>query len=60
MGFTPNQLQSFLEERAVDMGPVGPDTQFGYGRLFLGDPSEPGQIPPPLLLYLPVIFRITP
>ena len=40
-GYTPDQLQSFLESRAVDMGPAGKDTQYGYGRLYLGDPPAP-------------------
>jgi hypothetical protein len=38
--YTPDQLQSFLEERAVDMGPSGMDTIYGHGRLYLGDPAE--------------------
>jgi hypothetical protein len=37
--FTPDQLQSFLIERAVDMGDAGLDTQYGHGRLYLGDAS---------------------
>jgi subtilisin family serine protease len=36
--YTPDDLQSFLEGRAVDMGSAGKDTQFGYGRLYLGEP----------------------
>jgi hypothetical protein len=39
--YGPDQLQSLLEGRAVDMGPAGMDTQFGYGRLYLGDPPPP-------------------
>ncbi|MFO7742596.1 MAG: S8 family serine peptidase [Anaerolineae bacterium] len=38
---TPDELQSFLEERAVDMGPAGMDTISGHGRLYLGDPPAP-------------------
>ncbi|MBV7332568.1 S8 family serine peptidase [Chloroflexi bacterium TSY] len=34
--FAPDQVQTFLEERAIDMGPPGVDTIFGYGRLHLG------------------------
>ncbi len=30
----------FLKSRAVDLGAKGPDTQYGYGRLWLGDPAE--------------------
>ncbi len=47
--FTPSQLQTYLETNAVDMGPGGMDTLFGYGRLWLPDP--------PHLLYLPLIMR---
>jgi subtilisin family serine protease len=47
--FTPSQLQTYLEANAVDMGPGGMDTLFGYGRLMLP--------PPPYLLYLPLIMR---
>jgi len=36
--YTPAQLQSFLEGRAIDMGSGGMDTLYGYGRLHLGDP----------------------
>jgi uncharacterized repeat protein (TIGR01451 family) len=35
--YTPDQLQSFLEGRAVDKGDSGMDTLYGYGRLHLGD-----------------------
>ena len=38
--FTPGQVFDFLESRAVDLGTEGPDAQFGYGRLWLGDPEE--------------------
>jgi len=38
--YTPAQLQSFLEGRAVDTGSVGMDTLYGYGRLYLGDPPS--------------------
>lgn len=36
--FTPAQLQSFLEGRAIDQGPAGKDNSFGSGRLALGTP----------------------
>jgi hypothetical protein len=40
--FSPDQLQAFLEGRAIDMGVVGVDSVFGSGRLYLGDtPSVP-------------------
>jgi subtilisin family serine protease len=35
-GFTPAQIKTFLQGRAVDLGALGPDTQFGSGRLSLG------------------------
>jgi hypothetical protein len=35
-GFNPAQLQSFLEGRALDLGGVGEDNSFGWGRLWLG------------------------
>jgi len=36
--FTPDQLQTFLEDRAVDMGTSGMDNIYGHGRLNLGTP----------------------
>jgi len=36
--FTPDQLQTYLEINAVDMGSPGMDTLFGYGRLLLPPP----------------------
>jgi uncharacterized repeat protein (TIGR01451 family) len=39
-GYTAAQLQSFLEEHAIDMGSSGMDTLYGYGRLHLGDPPD--------------------
>jgi len=39
--YTPDQLQSFLESQAIDMGTSGMDTIYGHGRLYLGDPPEP-------------------
>jgi hypothetical protein len=41
-GYTPAQLQSFLEGRAVDLGAAGKDNSFGAGKLALGAP--PSQI----------------
>jgi subtilisin family serine protease len=37
-GYTPDQLQSFLMEHAIDISSPGMDTRSGYGRLYLGDP----------------------
>ncbi len=39
-GYTPDQLVSFLEGRAEDMGDAGKDSVFGSGRLTLGDPPS--------------------
>ena len=33
--FSVKQVRALLEERAVDLGPAGPDYEFGYGRLNL-------------------------
>jgi subtilisin family serine protease len=54
--YGPNQLQSFLEGRAVDLGDAGIDTQFGYGRLHLGDPGSVDR-GPDQMIYLPVILH---
>lgn len=49
--YTHNDIQTFLEDRAVDMGGSGIDTIYGYGRLWLGDPVvETGKIFLPLIL----------
>ncbi|MBI3964675.1 MAG: S8 family serine peptidase [Chloroflexi bacterium] len=34
--FTPVQIRQYLEARAVDLGPPGPDSTYGVGRLVLG------------------------
>ncbi len=36
--YTPDQLQAYLQGRAIDMGSAGKDNDFGYGRLNLGTP----------------------
>jgi hypothetical protein len=43
--YTPDQLQTFLEGRAIDMGTGGMDNIFGHGRLYLGNP--PSSTPAP-------------
>jgi hypothetical protein len=35
-GFGPDELQAYLQERALDLGPVGIDSAFGSGMLSLG------------------------
>ena len=39
--YSPQQIQTLLQNRAVDMGAPGVDTSFGYGRVFLGSPPNP-------------------
>jgi subtilisin family serine protease len=46
--FTPDLLQTFLQNRAVDMGAAGKDSIYGSGRLYLGAPPQP-------TVYLPFI-----
>ena len=38
--YTPDQLQTYLQGRAIDMGSAGKDNDFGYGRLNLGTPPD--------------------
>lgn len=35
--YSATQVQSFLESRAIDMGLTGWDSNYGYGRLHMGD-----------------------
>jgi subtilisin family serine protease len=46
--FSPDQLQTFLQNRAVDLGVAGKDSIYGAGRLYLGAPPQP-------TVYLPYI-----
>jgi len=43
--FKPEQVFGFFQERALDLGAEGADPQFGYGRLWLGDPDERVETP---------------
>lgn len=57
--YTPSQTQSFLQSRALDMGPdVGMDNIYGYGRLYLGTP--PSTEPLDKFVYLPIILTSKP
>jgi subtilisin family serine protease len=47
-GYTPDQLQSFLEGHAIDISSPGMDTRSGYGRLYLGHPPGGDNTPPTL------------
>ncbi|MBN1876509.1 MAG: S8 family serine peptidase [Anaerolineae bacterium] len=52
--YTVDQVQTYLESQAIDMGTTGIDTQFGYGRLCLGTPpslSTPVFAPLPTWLF---------
>jgi subtilisin family serine protease len=40
--FTADQIQAFLQTSAQDLGPVGPDPQFGYGKLTVPTPTVQG------------------
>ena len=55
--YDPQQLQSFLERRALDMGDSGVDMQFGYGQLHLGEPQT--EVSSNYSVYLPVILNTT-
>lgn len=37
---SPDEIAAFLQERAIDLGPAGPDNAFGVGRLSLGSPPD--------------------
>jgi subtilisin family serine protease len=69
--YTPAQAQTFLYERAVDVGSAGRDAQFGYGRVTLGQPPAgvtptPGPSPTPtptgksIFNFLPVVPKAQP
>lgn len=52
-GWSASQVRSFLEGRAVDMGPTGPDNDYGYGRLWLGTPVSSSTAPVAGFTYTP-------
>ncbi len=39
--FSPQEVENFMITRAIDQGPIGQDTQYGHGRLYLGAPPNP-------------------
>jgi len=45
-GWTPAQMASFLDGRAVDLGAAGPDNIYGAGRLNLGEPEPTPTVTP--------------
>ncbi len=44
---TQEQVRMVLQKRVVDLGPNGLDDEYGYGRLWLGNPDEVFDIPEP-------------
>ncbi len=52
--YTPAAIEDALFFKAIDMGAPGLDTQFGYGRLFLGNPPTPPN-PGDTAVFLPLI-----
>ncbi len=53
-GWSPSQVRSFLEGRAIDQGQVGPDNDYGYGRLWLGAPIAGSTAPVAGFSYSPL------
>ena len=51
-GWTPAQVASFLQGRAVDLGAAGADNVYGAGRLNLGQPETS---PTPTATYTPAL-----
>lgn len=45
-GLQPAEVASFLQSRAIDLGQSGPDYEYGYGRLWLGEPPSPDAVEP--------------
>ncbi|MBC8445900.1 MAG: S8 family serine peptidase [Chloroflexi bacterium] len=43
--YTVSQLQSYLENEAIDLGAAGKDNLYGAGRLYLGDPPQENNPP---------------
>lgn len=59
-GYSVQQVKDFLFSRAVDLGPAGPDNQFGYGRLDLGSPPSAVQVVPTPTAEIAPVFVETP
>lgn len=52
--YAPGDVERFLTQRAIDMGPAGADTRFGFGRVWLGD--APVVVPPGAeRIFLPLV-----
>jgi pSer/pThr/pTyr-binding forkhead associated (FHA) protein/subtilisin family serine protease len=51
-----DQVSAYLEARAMDLGPPGPDNRYGHGRVQLsGAPEEAEPTLPPVLTQLPPV-----
>ncbi len=50
---TPEQTVGFLRERALDLGALGPDNDYGWGRLQMGFPPSQEPTPSPTVLASP-------
>ncbi len=53
------EVRALLESSAADLGPAGPDTAYGYGRLSLPSPTQ-AQAPVPFQSRTPVIVTARP
>lgn len=59
-GYSNQQVRDYLINNSIDEGSSGPDNEFGYGRLYLGDPpadiveiGEPTPVSPAATATLP-------
>jgi hypothetical protein len=53
-GWSADVVQNFLETRAIDMGPAGKDTMYGWGRLHLGNPP----VDYDYQIFLPIMTKV--
>ncbi len=51
--YSPDNIQDYLEETAVNMGTSGMDTVYGYGRVRLGNPPSVDEF----FNYLPLLLK---
>jgi subtilisin family serine protease len=45
--FSREQVIAFLQQNVIDLGPAGPDSAYGYGRVQMPDPQQPGEVAVP-------------
>lgn len=53
--FTAGRVREYLLTHAVDLGPPGPDSGYGYGRLLLPPPPGEAAVLPPVPTALPIL-----